>query len=376
MGVTVRKPKGKSDHYVFINFDGRRKSKRIGTRRKAEAVAEEIRAQIATGSFAWKDQIQITPTFREMSEQWLTGYCANNLKESSIDTYCGNLKKHLIPAFGNQRIDEITRADFRAFLITKIQEGCSKDTVKLSFNVANGIIDEAIESGLMDLNPLVGITKKLWGSSGKKSREIEEADIFSGSELDRYLATTAEVEPEFHLLFLTAASTGMRLGECLAMQWGDVNLQECYIHVRRSYRNGRFTRPKNGKTRKVDMTDDLVAAFKNQHVVGLKDVLVFGHNNTPFTHWQITKAHKHVLKEAGLRYRKFHSLRHSYASLLLSKGVNLYYVSKQMGHSSIQITSDVYGHLEQKTSNRHVNALGLNANNCNHASKSTTSKGF
>jgi len=161
-----------------------------------------------------------------------------------------------------------------------------------------------------------------------------------------------------------ATRTGMRLGELLAVRWGDLDFshkivvdgeikERPFIWVKKSYRRGQFTKPKNGKTRKVDMSIKLKAVLKN-HMAHEKELalknglgglpeLVFHRKRKVIEQNYIRRVFKRILAKAGLRDNKPHVLRHTFASQLLSTGESPVYVKEMLGHSSIQITVDIYG---------------------------------
>jgi integrase len=173
-----------------------------------------------------------------------------------------------------------------------------------------------------------------------------------------------------------AARTGMRLGELLAVRWKDIDLKNNYIWVRRSYRSGRFTKPKNGEGRKVDMSNQLASALREKLRHGFKDVneLVHQRRDQVIGQDHIRRLHRHILGKAKLRYIKFHGLRHTFCAHLLSNGVSPYYVSQQTGHSSINITCDVYGSWIRTEENRHVNLLDPAHPNAPHLHPTETEK--
>jgi len=155
----------------------------------------------------------------------------------------------------------------------------------------------------------------------------------------------------------------MRLGELLALHWDDIQFGENeddpsrFILVRRNYVRGSFVTPKSGKDRRVDLTKELrrvlldlrdartLEAFK----AGEEDVsgLVFpSETGRPLD--GVNLYHRDFLpclRAARLRRVTFHAIRHTYASLLIQGGASLTYAKEQMGHSSIQVTVDIYGHL-------------------------------
>ena len=123
----------------------------------------------------------------------------------------------------------------------------------------------------------------------------------------------------------------------------------------KSYRRGKFNPPKNGKVRKVDMSDQLTDVLKGLITTRKKEALKSGKGELPdllFTQGGdvmeqnfVRKIHNRILMKAGIRKIRIHDLRHTYASLLLTQGESPVYVKEQLGHHSIQITVDIYGHL-------------------------------
>ena len=183
-------------------------------------------------------------------------------------------------------------------------------------------------------------------------------------EAQTFVASAMELRPDFHPLFLMALRAGLRKGELIAVRWGDIQFgagdddPNRYILVQRNYVQGKFTTPKSKKTRRVDLSKQLrrvllelrdtrmLEAFMTGKT-SIADELVFPSkagtvldpNNLVHYHFQP------LLESAGLRRFRFHDLRHTFGSLLIQDGASLAYVKEQMGHSSIQVTVDTYGHL-------------------------------
>jgi integrase len=124
----------------------------------------------------------------------------------------------------------------------------------------------------------MGITKRLEFSNNQSKQEIEPLTI---EELKLYFEVCFEHYPEFYPFFLCLARTGMRLGEAIAVRISDIDFNSNYIWVKRSYRRGRFTAPKNGKTRKVDMSDQLASVLKNLVKERKKEALKSGTGTMP-----------------------------------------------------------------------------------------------
>jgi len=170
------------------------------------------------------------------------------------------------------------------------------------------------------------------------------------------LVTAKDKLPRYYPLFLCAVRTGLRMGELLALQWPDIDLQGRFIEVRRNYTHWKVTTPKSGESRRVDMSKELTQTLKD---VLLERQIDAGATGTEVPLWVFPSEtggllHPHnirdrvfygLLTKAKLRRVRFHDLRHTFASLLLQNGESPVYVREQMGHSSIQVTVDLYGHL-------------------------------
>jgi integrase len=174
-------------------------------------------------------------------------------------------------------------------------------------------------------------------------------------------------DPEHYPFFLCAFRTGMRLGELLGLQWGDVDFHGKFIRVARSYKLGRLTPTKTGKIRRVDISDQLIEVLKALHVARKREAMktgtgevvevIFHRGGKPMEQNYIRRVFKRLLAKAGLREIRLHDTRHTFASLLLSDGASPVYVKEQLGHSSIQMTVDIYGHLIPSSNREMVNRL-------------------
>jgi integrase len=190
-------------------------------------------------------------------------------------------------------------------------------------------------------------------------------------EVSLLLTTTKDKLPRYFPLFLCAVRTGMRMGELLALQWGDIDWQSRFIDVHRNYTHWKITTPKSGESRRVDMSRELAQALKDLQTEQQIEAAARAWPEVPS--WVFCSEvggllHPHnvrdrifygLLTKAKLRKVRFHDLRHSFASLLLQNGESPVYVKDQMGHSSIQVTVDLYGHLIPGGNKQAVDRLDL-----------------
>jgi integrase len=145
--------------------------------------------------------------------------------------------------------------------------------------------------------------------------------------------------------------TGARQGELLGLKRGDVDLESGLIFIRRTFHPSYgFVEPKSEYSRSAVRMSEELALILRAHLEstgGDSDSLVFPNNvGNPHSHQNmVTRAFHPSLAKAGLRKIRFHDLRHTYAALMISLDINPKVLQRQMGHSSIRVTMDTYGHL-------------------------------
>lgn len=189
--------------------------------------------------------------------------------------------------------------------------------------------------------------------------ERKEAAYFENEELPRLFAEFPEGIVK--TLFVLALKTGMRQGELLGLRWGDIDLQAAVIRVRRSYTNGIKSTPKNHERRDVDLTSDLVELlgwwWGECGRPADSAALVFP-GESRSGHLSGSNLLRRYLYPAMARAgiprtgptgesRVFHSLRHTYAKRALENGAQITWLSRHLGHSSLKVTTDIYGHWER-----------------------------
>jgi|SRR5215472_14450598 len=200
----------------------------------------------------------------------------------------------------------------------------------------------------------------------KKSTKQSETrgTALSTSEVQQFLDAARSVCPDYFPLFLTAVRTGLRRGEVVALQWGDIQFGEDeddpnrFLIVRHNYVCREHTTTKSKKSRRVDLSRELRSVLIGLRDKRLLDAFMMGKHDIsgelvfPSPEGTILDPdnlyHRYfqpVLARAGLRGIRFHDLRHTFGSLLIQNGASIVYVKEQMGHSSIQVTVDIYGHL-------------------------------
>ena len=363
MGVTVRQ-KG-SKWYVFITHQGRRKAKAVGDKKAAQDVASKLRAKLALGDFQIEEP-ERPPTFQEQAERWLETYAKVHCRPSTYDGYQRLLRTYAFPRFGTKPLPEVTREDLKGLIAEMGAKNLSKSSIKLAVAPIRELYNHAIDDGHPLQNPAARMGRFLKDRADHRlkitpltSEEVQRL-LTAAKEQDRTRAEdrVREVRPSVSMFLLCAVRTGLRLGEVLGLQWGDLDFAGRFIEVRRQFTKGRLDLTKSGKIRRVDMSRQLSEAFRQAQEIRGAELAIEGREFDPDEpifrngaghRLDPSRVSKTVLRRgllvADLRQIRFHDLRHTFASLLLANRESLVYVKDQLGHHSIQITVDTYGHL-------------------------------
>jgi integrase len=363
MGVKIQRP-GEPGHpggnrrlYVRVNYRGHRKTRTFNSTKGAEEYAAQVEAMLKLGQVAdvFTDPgpdapAVLSPTFAEASERWLAVDGAS-FKAGTKEEYQGILNRHLLPTFRSRPLADITRADVEDWWATIRTKGLSRPRVSQIRTVLLSVFRRAVASGILTHNPADVIS----GRMGREDREVRQAEWLTEPELTKVLAAAKEREPHYYPLLLTLASSGIRLGESLGLQVGDVDLERGRLSIRRGVRKLRIGSPKSGKPRTVDVPPATIAVLRSWIDAVRAEAAVRGQEGVwlfPSTTGNLLDgcgardALRRILPRAGItRPFRIHDLRHTYASLAIQRGVPLLIVSRQLGHGSVAITDAVYGHL-------------------------------
>jgi len=324
--------------------------------------AEQMMARILGAS---KKPVNRKATFKEWAEGWLKTEAKGRLKKSTYLEYEAAFDNHLNPYFGKKRFHKISRQDVLNFITKKKDDGLSRSTVKnLIAPLRAMFYDAIVENGAM-FNPAVKLGKHL---PDKDTTKIEP-DPLNGEEVRHLLDIVRERLSEYYPVMFCAARTGMRLGELIALRWEQIDFRGMFILVNHNFSRGEFTTPKNKKSRKVDMSEQLAHVLRSLLRRRKAEALKSGTGEVPELVFLSPsgsrldgttfgkKIFHRALSLAELRRVKFHSLRHSFASRLLAEGYDLNFIKGQLGHHSITLTVDVYGHRMDQDNRSAVNSL-------------------
>ncbi len=320
--------------------DRQERSKTFSRKVDAERFASTVEVDLARGQ--WVDPDRGRTTFRQYADLWLkTLDCTAKTRES----YGSLLNKWLFPSFGCLPVQSISWSAIENFKVSMLGSGASPKTVTNALNVLNPILNIAVRDGALFANPARDVRKP--------RKRVESKAKFESAATIRALAEF--IGGMDGLLVLFAGFTGLRAGECAGLQVGDLDFMRNRVTVQRSvseaYGSWHFALPKNGKARTVAippfLRDQLIEHLCLRGVDGDMSAQVFtSPSGEVFRHSNFYKrVFRPAVRNFGLEGFRFHDLRHSYASMLIASGGHPRAIMERLGHSSIQVTLDTYGHL-------------------------------
>ncbi len=328
--------------------DGKRRYVSGKTKTEALAALRKATAERDGGSIFEVENI----TLAEYLHRWLNGPVkTKNLKPITVEQYEQQIRVHIVPSLGRIKLSKLSPELVQDFYDSKIASGLKPASVRYIHAVLHNALEHAHKRRLIPDN----VAAKTDPPKVRPS-EIQPLD----AEQTRTLLDAARTEP-LGSLYTVAATAGLRIGELLALRWTDVDLEQGVIRVSRTLSRAksgpRFTTPKNGKGRSLTLTKQAVEALRShrkaQNEVRLRlgtlwedNGLVFAsETGKPLTRDFVDRrSFKPLLKRSGLPEMKLHDLRHTCATLLLSRGVHPKYVQELLGHASIVMTLNRYSH--------------------------------
>lgn len=304
---------------------------------KNDAIVEMARV-IAEHEKAVGRARQPARTFADAAGEWLRhGELKRGLKRSTLLDYRQVLDAYLLPEFGRMGLSQVSTAR-----IERWHSGLRRSrTAEKILMVMRAILGYALRRGWVTENAALGVEKHSVRYSG-------DYDLYSREEIDALVRHAASEQDA--AIYATAAMTGLRRGELVALRWRDVDFAGQAIRVRGNYSHGEIVTPKSGKVRVVPMVPEVA-----QHLARLGQRELFSGDDDPvfvsdrgghLDASALRRRYAAACKRADLRPLPFHSLRHHFGSLAVNRA-SLVQVQAWMGHSHIQTTARYLHHRSQ-----------------------------
>lgn len=345
------KPKHTSGMYEYKatighTFDGKpiRKSFYSATSKtaaKQKANDYIINAKVAeqTGdTFIAKNE-----TFKNWAIKWLLTYKKGNCKEHTYNyTYRTNVENYMIPFFGSAKLIDIKQIDIQRYF--NEHRYLAEITLKRQRSILNAIFEEAVYNDLCIKNPVRNITYV-----SDKPKKIKKAYNLKDAERAQEYALTHEKGLGVYVIL----NTGLRRGELLGLMWNDIDFESNTVSVKRAIEPDTKGMPHDGelKTKSSMRTIPVSKKFISElRKIERKSIFVlagktkWGYTSIDGFDKQYKKFMKLMSKILDIDYLSPHELRHTYGTILREKGIDLYTISRLLGHSDSKVTESVYVH--------------------------------
>lgn len=270
-------------------------------------------------------------------------------KPSHLRSTGYHLSVHIVPQLGDLEVRDVEPQDVKRLVDHLIRQGRSPEMVRNVAGTLHSLLRLAVDRGVIDRNPVeaVELPRVPRSDSIRFLTRAELERVLSAPPVDGLEAGRAVIDqwPVTRLVVLTAAMTGMRLGELRALRWDDLDFGASKVRVRRSYVRGELSSPKSKRSvRAIPLATRLVAeleAHRRSTSWNQDDDFVLAHPHTgrPLDDTRLLRHFKAALRRAGVREVRIHDLRHTFATTVAASGaVSLRTLQEWMGHRDIQTT--------------------------------------
>ncbi|MGB9661822.1 MAG: tyrosine-type recombinase/integrase, partial [Moorellaceae bacterium] len=337
---------------IVVGRDERGKPKRryiYGKTRK------EVQEQLTRLLAEQQQGLPIDPvkqTVKDFLVSWLEDSVKSSVRPTTYENYRNVVHTHIIPTLGDIPLAKLAPQHLQHLFRTMQDKGLTR-SVKLAYTVLHKALGQAVKWGL--------IPRNIAELVDRPKIATKEMKVLTPEEIAKFLE--AARDDRLYALYVVAIACGLRIGEIFALKWEDIDFETCRMQVRRQLQwiNGepRFVEPKSVKSRRSIVMPQVVVDALKEHRKrqeaerfaagdawqewGLVFTTTVG---TPLHRANVrTRSFVRILEKAGLPQVRLHDLRHSCATLLLTRGVHPKLVQEQLGHSQISITMDLYSHV-------------------------------
>lgn len=318
-------------------------------------------------------------TLKEYMLTWLNKVKFTELKPLSFDRLESTINSHILPSIGHYEMNKLTAPLIQEELINNmINKKMSYSSIKKAHDAINACMEYAAKNRKIIFNPVETVVKP--SSTKFKKKEIS---IFTDIEKEKFEnACLAKYSNKKYMFkngygFILMLYTGIRMSEALSLKWSDVDLEQKKINIKSSVVMIKNRERENEDSpKKILLDQDSTKTKKGNREIYLSkkalnslielnkmnqysdsDYVLFTKYKTPIRPRNLQNTFDSILERAGMDHNGLHVLRHTFASMLFKKGVDVKTVSELLGHADVRITYETYIHLIQEQKNKAIELL-------------------
>lgn len=282
--------------------------------------------------------------FSLLAKDYLERHCELNCKSSTKILYENYLKVNL-QELSCKIAKDIKKRDIETLVLKLKQKGLTNKTINGIITFVQAVLNYGVDNDFLTSNPILKF---------KKLPQVKPPIHFlDENQIKVFLELAKIYTPTYYTFFATAIFTGMRRGELLGLEWSDIDFKNSKIKVSKQIYKGVKQATKTNKERIIDIPENLISILKEhkRERVILSKLVFHNKEGNPIHPYNMEHAYFHPLirrcneildSENQIEKLRFHDLRHTYATYLLSKGIPVKYVQEQLGHSTARMTLDTY----------------------------------
>ena len=324
------------------------------TEKKARQFLDEFCADVRKSNFKSTSSY----TFEEVADLWLKQVVSPNYSPLCLNCYIKNLNNHILPVFANRKIGSINSLEINEFIkdlklkktnyANRENHKLSNGTIEKIYHIFHTVIQYAYENDIIEKNPCDKVKLNL------KKQNDSTIHYYTVDEYNHLLEELQKEDINKRVAIEIAIKTGLRRSEIFGLKWTDIDFATSMLSVNKTRQKSQskmyeMATKTYSSIRTISIPDSLCDLLKEYHKTHNKEYILEDLDYDNLTAWFRYWQEKHYLPRI-----KFHDLRHTHATLLLSQGVDIKTIQKRLGHSDISTTLNVYAHsvqeLDQKAS--------------------------